>query len=217
MSGGTLHQYFLKNFGKPIHKLIHYFDIYEQHFDRFRGTSPVMLEIGVGQGGSVAMWKDYFGPGSKIVGLDTNPSCVEHNAEGIDIIIGSQSDISILGSVFQKYRQIDIILDDGSHVMSDMIKTFEVAYPRLKDGGVYMVEDTHACYWDEFGGGLKRPGSFHEFVKDKVDELNATHARGSTPVTEFTRNTHSISCYDSVVVFEKRKQGNRQTLVTQAM
>lgn len=65
MSDGFLHKYFLNNSHKRLHKWIHYFDIYERHLARFRGTSPTMIEIGV-MGGSLAMWKEYLGPESRI-------------------------------------------------------------------------------------------------------------------------------------------------------
>jgi len=71
--GGFLHRYFLENSSKLMHKWIHYFDIYERHFSRFRNAAPVILEIGVFGGGSLAMWKEYFGPSAQVLGLDINP------------------------------------------------------------------------------------------------------------------------------------------------
>lgn len=212
-----LHRYFLNNGTKRLHKWVHYFEIYERHFERFRGKSPVMLEIGVFGGGSLLMWKEYFGPGAKIVGVDINPECKQHEADGIEIFIGSQDDPIILGAVLEKYPHIDIVLDDGSHVMEHMIASFEQLYYRISETGVDMVEDTHTCYWPKFGGGLKREGSFMEFVKDKLDEINALHTRGALPVSEFTRSTDFITCYDSVVAFEKRPQGERQAPITGPM
>ena len=217
MSEGFLHKYFLNNGHKRLHKWVHYFDIYERHFERFRGTSPVMLEIGVHGGGSLAMWKEYLGPGSKIIGIDINPKCKQHEADGIEVFIGSQDDPSIIDQIFSKYPEIDILLDDGSHVMHHMISSFELIYHRLKSEGVYMVEDTHTCYWKNYGGGVGREGSFMEFVKQKMDELNAVHTKEVLPVTDFTRSTDFIACYDSVVAFEKRKQGQRQAPVTRSM
>lgn len=213
---GFLHRYFLNNGGKRLHKWLHYFDVYERHLSRFRGRSPVMLEVGVFGGGSLAMWRDYLGPGAQIVGLDINPACKAHAGEGVDIFIGSQDDPALLAQILAKYPQIDIVLDDGSHVMQHMIATFQHLYPRVSANGVYLVEDTHTCYWDEYGGGLRRPGSFMEFVKDRLDEINAVHARGAIPVTGFTLATDAICCYDSVVVFERRRQGQRQAPITQA-
>ncbi|MEJ5899213.1 class I SAM-dependent methyltransferase [Ochrobactrum teleogrylli] len=214
MSDGFLHKYFLANGGRRLHKWTHYFDIYEHHFERFRGKSPTIVEIGVFGGGSLAMWKEYFGPGAKIVGIDINPSCKMHEEVGIEIFIGSQDDQVLLDSVLKKYPNIDIILDDGSHMMRHMIASFEYLYPRISENGCYFVEDTHTCYWEEYEGGLKRSDSFMEFVKDRLDDINAFHARGALPVSPFTKTTRSITTYDSIVVFEKRLQGRRQAPIT---
>jgi hypothetical protein len=80
-----------------------------------------------------------------------------------------------------------------------------------------MVEDTHTCYWPEFQGGVKQSGSFMEFVKGKLDEINAVHTRGVIPISNFTKSSDYIACYDSVVVFERRPQGQRQAPITQPM
>ena len=217
MDSSFLHRYFLNNSHKRLHKWIHYFDIYETHFARFRGKAPVMVEIGVMGGGSLKMWKEYFGEGSRIVGVDINPDCKAHEGEGIEVFIGSQDDPALIDTIFAKYPHVDLVLDDGSHMMRHMIATFELMYDRVQPKGVYMVEDTHTCYWSEYGGGLRREGSFMEFAKQKFDEINAVHSRGAVPVTSFTRSTACVACYDSVVVFERRPQGQRQAPITQAM
>ena len=217
MDNSFLHRYFLNNPHKHLHKWFHYFDIYETHFARFRGKSPVMVEIGVGGGGSLEMWREYFGPGSRIVGVDNNPDCKAYESEGTEVFIGSQDDPTLIDSIFAKYPHVDIVLDDGSHIMHHMIDTFNLMYDRLQPKGVYMVEDTHTCYWHEYGGGLHREGSFMEFAKQKLDEINAAHSRGALPVNNFTRSTTCVACYDSVVVFERRPQGRRQDATTLAM
>ena len=217
MNDGFLHRYFLNNANKKLHKWLHYFDIYERHFARFRGKAPVMVEIGVSGGGSLAMWKEYFGEGTRIVGVDIDPACKAHEADGIEIFIGSQDDPAILDAITAKYPKIDILLDDGSHVMHHMIATFEQMYDRIDPRGVYAVEDTHTCYWPPYGGGVKRAGSFMEFAKDKLDEINAAHTLGALPVSAFSRSTDCIACYDSIVVFERRPQALRQTIATVPM
>ncbi|MFO7142003.1 hypothetical protein B9T16_10165 [Arthrospira sp. PCC 8006] len=217
MADGFLHKYFLNNSYKSVHKWVHYFDIYERHFERFRGTSPVMIEIGVGGGGSLAMWRDYFGPGCQIIGIDINPKSKQHEADGIEVFIGSQDDPAVIDAIFAKYPKVDIVLDDGSHMMKHMIDSFKWMYDRLQPNGVYIVEDTHTCYWDNYGGGVKRAGSFMEFAKDKLDEINAVHTHGVLPVTDFTRSTNYVAFYDSVVVFERKKQGKRQHPITGSM
>ena len=217
MNDGFLHKYFLNNSGKGLLKLFHYFDIYERHFERFRGKSPVMLEIGVFNGGSLPMWKAYFGPGTKIIGVDIDPRCKDYEAEDIEIFIGSQDDPDTIAQIIDRYPNIDIVLDDGSHIMKHMIASFNLLYDHVNANGLYVVEDTHTCYWDSHDGGVGREGSFMEMVKAKLDEINAYHTNGQTEITPFTRSTDSITCYDSVVVFERRTQSHRQQVSTQAM
>jgi hypothetical protein len=216
-SDGFLHRYFLNNSGKLLHKWMHYFDIYERHLGRFRNTAPVMIEIGVSGGGSLAMWKDYLGLEAKIVGIDIDPACKAHESENIEVFIGSQDDQALIGQVLEKYPRPDVVLDDGSHMMPHMIRSFELLYDHVAPRGVYIVEDTHTCYWPEYEGGLKQLGSFMEFAKDRLDDINAAHSRNALPVSSFTRTTDAICCYDSMVVFERRPQGARLAPITQAM
>ena len=140
-----------------------------------------------------------------------------HEGDGIEVFIGSQDDPALINSIFSKHPKVDIVLDDGSHIMQHMISSFELMYHRMQSNGVYIVEDTHTCYWGEYGGGLRHEGSFMEFAKHKLDEINAVHTREALPTTEFTRSTDCIACYDSVVVFERRRQGSRQAPVTLPM
>lgn len=110
-----------------------------------------------------------------------------------------------LRSVVDEFGPFDIILDDGGHTMRQQIVSFETLYPALDRRGVYICEDCHTSYQAEFGGGMKNPGSFMEFAKDKIDELNGWHSQDSSRgyVTGLSRSTVSISFYQSMVVFEK--------------
>ena len=68
----------------------------------------------------------------------------------------------------------------------------------------FAIYDRHTSYWEEFGGGFRRPGTFVEYAKGLVDQLNAWHSRdGALIVDDFTRTTRSVHWYDSIVVFEK--------------
>jgi len=150
-------------------------------------------------------------------GIDINPDCKKHEQEGIEIFIGSQDDRSLLKTILQKYGRPDIVIDDGSHRMDHMSATFEFLYPHTAPHGVYLIEDTHTCYWPEYGGGLNKAGTFLERCKPLIDHLNAVHTRGALPVSDFTRSTDAICFYDSVVVFERRPQGTRHSPITVAM
>jgi hypothetical protein len=203
----TLWSDFLTNDQRLIHKWKHYFPAYERHLAKFVNTDVVFLEIGCGQGGSLQMWKRFLGPYARIVGIDLRPECKEFAEDQIEVRIGDQSDKTFLLDVCEEFGSPDVVLDDGSHIMSHIHATFSALYPKVPRNGVYMVEDLHAAYWSEFEGGLKRKESFIETCKNLIDELNADHSRGLLPATEFSRSTLSMHFYDSIVVFEKGRHG----------
>src|SRR5690554_1333697 len=202
-----LEKYFRNNNGRLIHKWIHYFDVYERHFARFRNKEIVILEIGVSHGGSLQMWKSYFGPDAKIYGIDINPSCKALEEENIQIFIGSQSDKKFLKEVKAKIPPIDILIDDGGHTMEQQIVSFEMLFDHVRECGVYLCEDLHTSYWPKFGGGFKREGTFIEYSKNFIDQLNAYHSKESgLRVNRFTKKVDSIHYYDSILVLEKRNR-----------
>jgi 23S rRNA U2552 (ribose-2'-O)-methylase RlmE/FtsJ len=106
-----LQNYFLNNKGRVINKWEHYFDIYERYFKKFRDLpSVVILEIGVANGGSIEMWKNYFGPNAKIFGIDINPNCKNLEERQIEIFIGDQEDRIFLRSLAKKICQRRLLL-----------------------------------------------------------------------------------------------------------
>ena len=80
-------------------KWTHYFPIYERHFSSLRNKSITFLEIGVNRGGSLRMWQRYFGPLARIIGIDINERCKEHEEPGIAVRIGDQGDEKFLQGV----------------------------------------------------------------------------------------------------------------------
>jgi len=194
---------FLTNQGKAIHKWSHYFPAYERHFAPWRGRSLTFLEIGVAKGGSLAMWRRYFGPLARIVGADIDPKCKAHEGDGAHVRIGDQADPKFLQALVDEFGVPDVVLDDGGHHMDQIAASFAFLYPRMDKNGVYLVEDLHTAYWPKFGGGLDEPGSFINHAKSLIDRLNADHAQGQVTPDDFTRDTFAITFYDSIVVFEK--------------
>ena len=123
-----------------------YLDIYEKYFQEYRNKNISILEIGVRSGDSLRTWKSYFKHG-EIYGIDIDPSSKASEEKRIRIEIGSQDNISFLQSCFGKETEFDIIIDDGSHVNSMTIKSFEYLFNnRLKSGGIYIIEDLKASY-----------------------------------------------------------------------
>ncbi|GBF97807.1 hypothetical protein Rsub_11333 [Raphidocelis subcapitata] len=195
--------------GPVIHKWSQYFDVYHRHFSRFRGKEVHFLEVGVQSGGSIELWRHYFGPGLHYYGVDINPYTKPlFEGPNTKIFVGSQEDREFWRRTLAELPPMDIVLDDGGHSMTQQTVTFEEVYEQVKEGGIYMVEDTATSYadgyagqiWGSFGGGPKKPGTFIELAKDKVDELNGWYHTA----TKFTQTTTAMAFYDQIVVFEKR-------------
>jgi SAM-dependent methyltransferase len=200
-----LAEYFLDNTGRLIHKWHHYFEVYHRHFERFRGRAPVVLEFGVSHGGSLQMWRHYFGRDAFIIGVDIDPACAQLAEERIAVVIGDQDDRTFLRDLRRRFPRVDILIDDGGHTMTQQITTFEELYAHVRPDGVYLCEDLHTSYWPQFGGGVRREGTFIEYSKALIDRLHAWHsAEPGFAVDEFTRNAFALHYYDSILVIEKR-------------
>lgn len=208
MENQSLRDIFYTHEGPLIHKWDHYFEIYERYFSKYRSQKVNILEIGVSQGGSLQLWKKYFGNQAAIYAIDINPACKQFEEENIRIFIGSQSDPAFLNEVTDQIPELDIIIDDGGHTMLQQKISFETLYPKVKEGGVYIVEDTHTSYWYEFHGGLRKRTSFIEYAKNLIDSLyeHHVHEKHKILLTGNTKHINSIHFYDSMVIFDKRKR-----------
>lgn len=188
-----------ENTVRPSRKWTHYFQLYDRHFSKFIDKPVVVLEIGVCDGGSLQMWKEFFGSKSKIIGIDVNSETYFEEPQ-IHIHIGNQADTEFLSFLVDKYGPPDVLIDDGSHIQSHLNATFQFLYPLMRSGSIYFIEDTHTSYLDEYGGGLLRNDTIVETTKKLVDELTGRHFG---TITDITLNTNGIHFYDSVIVFEK--------------
>jgi cephalosporin hydroxylase len=182
--------------GPGIWKWRHYFPIYHRHFQRFVGQDPTVVEIGVFSGGSLAMWRHYFGPQSRIYGVDRDPACRAFEAEGIQVFTGDQGDLAFWDRFLERVPEIDVVIDDGSHQPQDQITTLEALLPHVTSGGVYICEDA-----------LGPSNPFHGYVADLTRNLHEAQV-GPAPRTReptgFQHEIDSVHIYPWVVVIEKR-------------
>ena len=127
-----------------------YLDIYQRYMEHKRTEVKTFVEIGVRNGASLRMWKDYF-PNATIYGIDIDPRCIQHKEDRIEIIIGDQNDDNFLSSLASKFdKSIDILLDDGSHITKHQIKTYNTLYKCVKKTGLFIIEDLANSY-EEWG------------------------------------------------------------------
>lgn len=152
------------------------------------------------------MWQHYFGERAHVYGIDINPECKKFESENIHIFIGDQEDKGFLNSLVKAIPIIDILIDDGGHTMRQQICTFEVLFPHVDKRGVYLVEDLQTSYSRSFGGGYKRAGTFIEYSKNFIDQINAWHSENEKQlsVSNFTKTAQSLHYYDGVLVIEKK-------------
>lgn len=199
------------NLDRHCGKFSHYFDVYERHFSKFVGKSPVVVEVGICRGGSAEMWQKYFGQGATIVGIDIDPNAFkpEHQTPGCVQVYGNQGDTLFWDEFLTKYPSIDVFVDDGSHHVAHQILTLQKVWPHISTGGVYLCEDTHTNYWPEYGGGLRNPRTFVEYAKQVSDTMNARWYKGNDRhpdnllLAEYYQELASMHFYDSIVVLEK--------------
>ncbi len=136
---------------------------YLRHFE---GLKPKrVLEIGVQGGGSLKIWRDMF-PEAEIVGVDILYECKNHEGERIKIEIGDQCDVKFLETL----GMFDIIIDDGGHKMThQQVSMNTLLANQLNEGGVYVIEDLHTSYWEQFQDIRKTTISV---LKDMIDDLH---------------------------------------------
>ncbi len=187
--------------GRGIWKWQHYLPIYERHFAKFKGTDVHVVEIGIYSGGSLDMWREYFGPRCHVYGVDISPDCRSYEAEGIDIFIGDQADPSFWKRFVREVPRVDIVIDDGGHEAYQQIATLEALLPHMQPGGVYVCEDIVHEYnpFLDYLFGLSR--GLHSY---KPQGWKGGKGKG-WPLTDEQQAIEAITLYPYVCVIERRQ------------
>lgn len=202
---GPLLDIFVGNTGTHVHKWHHYLPLYERYFGPWRGRPLRFLEIGVSKGGSLQMWRKYFGPDAVIFGIDIDPDCAQFNGQSAQVRIGSQDDPAFLTSVVAEMGGIDVVLDDGSHVMAHIERSFEVLFPLLETGGTYMIEDLQTAYWQSYGGGIDAQANFFNTLRALVDDMHHWYHDNPPARPAIAGMLSGLHVHDSIVVLDKAR------------
>lgn len=180
-------------------KVDSYFQVYEQLFGPYVDRPVVFVEVGILNGGSLFMWREFFGPQARIIGVDANPAAKQWEAQGFEIHIGDQSDETFWDEFYRRVGEVDLLLDDGGHTNSQQVVTAAKAFERVRDGGLVVVEDVHASYMREFGNPSAR--SFVSFAKFVADAVNSRFHSLERVGEAYARRVHSVAFYESIVAF----------------
>ena len=175
-----------------------YFNVYEKIFEKFRGKKITFVEVGVSAGGSLEMWRDFFGENARIIGIDLNPEAKILEQDGFEIFVGNQSDPEFWKKFYSEIGTIDVLLDDGGHKNIQQINTVHNSIENINDGGLIVVEDTHTSYLKEY----KNPSyfSFINFCNKIIENIHRRCDLVNKRINLYSKKVHSLSFYESIVV-----------------
>lgn len=205
---GTLNDIGLK-FLTDKSSLTHcYLDTYEKYLFELKDKEFTLLELGVAGGASIKTWKEYFTK-AKVYGIDNNPTCT-----GEGIFIGDATDEIFMSRVLEQIGEVNVLIEDSSHIGWDMIKIFEFMFPKIKSGGYFFLEDTHVIYSPHYEQGSGAFGFFTGLAKD-VDIAgrgmtgNASYALSVEnptfePIPKYSQYLKAMHLYPSLWIFERK-------------
>ena len=182
-----------------------YFQVYEELLSKYKNKKITFVEVGIFNGGSLFMWRSYFGEQARIIGIDLNPEAKKWEKEGFEIYIGSQSDHAFWELFFKNVGMIDVLLDDGGHTNEQQIISTYDCIPFINDNGVIIVEDTHTSYMKGFNNPTKF--TFINYAKKIIDDINFRFPSIGRPHSNLNNYVYSINFYESIVCFniDRRK------------
>jgi len=197
-----IHQIFKESKYYSI-KYKNYFSIYSKLFEKYVNKKITFVEIGILNGGSLFVWKKYFGKNAKIIGIDLNPNAKKFEKYGFKIFIGDQADPKFWKKFFKKENNIDIILDDGGHTNKQQIITTNSCIPNINNGGMLVIEDTHTSYQKEFNNPSKY--SFINYSKKIIDDINYRFPKLGSFKNSLNNTIYSVEFFESIVCFHVNK------------
>jgi hypothetical protein len=222
----NLRDFYTEHVGKGSDKWDLYLNRYNEILADLREKPITLLEVGIQNGGSLEIWAKYFSNAQHLIGCDIDQrcECLKYEDGRVSLVIGDINKEDTLGKVLNISSKFDLIIDDGSHASSDIIKSFVNLFPCVKDDGIYIVEDLHCSYWAHYEGGLFYPNSSMNFLKALADVINHQHwgngySRGKILESfcsmgggilseDELSKIHSIQFFNSICVIKKKAADN---------
>lgn len=191
-----------------------YFDVYERLFERFVGKGITFVEVGVGNGGALLMWKAYF-KNARIIGVDIDPGALEMTRHGVEIFIGDQASDDFWEKFYRVVGPIDVLLDDGAHRNLAQVVTAAQALRHIRDRGVLLVEDVGTSYLAEYGNPSRY--SFINFAKHLVDGVNSRYrdAPWKGKYREYSGVVLSLEFHDCMVAIHVDRERARESFLVE--
>lgn len=146
-----------------------FLNAYYSYLEPLRQKSIKLLEIGVKNGNSLLMWKEYFDE-VDLYGIDIE---LIVDVKCATLYRADQTNSSARDDFVNHYgRDFDIIIEDGGTMQSEKMTAFELYFPLLKHGGLYFIDHTQHSYEAQNYGGHLQQNSLVEYLKTLIDSVN---------------------------------------------
>ncbi|RZI81730.1 MAG: class I SAM-dependent methyltransferase [Rubrivivax sp.] len=187
--------------GKISDKWASYLPYYDSLFGPLRHQPISMLEIGVQNGGSLETWSEFFKEAQLFVGCDIDPKCegLRYDDPRVKVIVGDANAAPTFQKILATNPSYDIVIDDGSHVSTDILNSFINYFPHVKPGGVYVVEDAHCLYMNQYGGGILNEYSAYAFFKRLIDVTSFQFWQEDLSIAQYFRTFFDLRATPSFI------------------
>ena len=189
---------------KVGHNQEHYATTYEFYLEPIKDQIKRVLEIGVGNGGCLKAWREYFPNIEQVVGIDIDHNCLTARDDKIEVMIGDQTDPQFLTQKVLSGGPYDLIVDDGAHTCQGQLVSLLFLFPYLAPGGYYVIEDIGTSYIWTFGMHMGTPDTTVGFLKALIDDVNYEISREFAPISPKLRSLDSISFHKGLCFIRKK-------------
>ena len=218
----TLRALYAAHEGKVSQKWELYLDVYDAALSPWRSQPVTLVEIGVQNGGSLELWAKYFAAGRRFVGCDVDPkvATLRFDDPRIATVVAPVNTAAAAREIVARAgAPIDIFIDDGSHLSSDIVMAFRNYFPLVRAGGIYIAEDLHCAYRRGWQGGLTAPNAV-SFFKALVDAMHQPYwdegesmqalaqpylpGDAASDLARLAASVASVAFFDSMCLVRKR-------------
>jgi hypothetical protein len=185
-----------------------YLVYYDRLLSPFRERQFLMIEIGVFRGSSLKMWGEFF-PNAKIVGVDIEPSARQFEVDNKFVRIGDASKLEFVHCLIGEFGRPLIVLDDGSHIWDQQIRSLQYFFPLLLPGGVFIEEDLHTSFpaYGKRYQGKSSIDCYNYILQMNRALTGAKYMEGEKPfdsfIAEYTAAVASIEWFRSTCAIKK--------------
>jgi hypothetical protein len=181
-----------------------YTELYERLFLQWKNDPIKIFEIGIANGGSLAMWQEYF-PNARIFAADIESKTQFNNARVTTLIADQANREQLATAIATAGRDIDILIDDGGHTMEQQQVSLGFLFPHVRPGGYYVIEDVHTSLPELWKGyGVARDG------RNSTLRMLENYVRASNPAIRSQYMLPAEMAYlteqiDSVIISHRPK------------